>query len=81
MFSKNDSTSFRCCPEWTGWRLSVKRPPNAVLVVDEAGRIQRANRNVPNVLGYEPGEIEGMVVEELLELAKAGTYLLVTMNL
>lgn len=44
----------------------LEASPNAVLVVDTSGRIQRANRNVPAVLGYEPDEIEGMVVEELL---------------
>jgi PAS domain S-box-containing protein len=44
----------------------LEASPDAVLVVDEEGVIQQANRNVPMVLGYSPTEIEGKVVEELL---------------
>lgn len=40
--------------------------PDAVLIVDEEGVIQQANQNVEQVLGYDPDEIEGLVVEELL---------------
>lgn len=44
----------------------LEASPDAVLVVDEKGVIQRANRNVSAVLGYSPTELEGKVVEELL---------------
>lgn len=40
--------------------------PDAVLVVNREGIVERANRHVTDILGYEPQEIEGMVVEKLL---------------
>lgn len=43
--------------------------PDAVLIVDSDGVVQRANRNVPNVLGYSPSDIEGMEVENLFRNA------------
>ncbi len=44
----------------------LEASPNAVLVVDSEGVIRQANRNVRDVLEYRPGELEGMVVEDLL---------------
>ena len=44
----------------------LEASPDAVLVVDDEGVIQRANRHVPEVLGYAPEELEGEDVEELL---------------
>jgi PAS domain S-box-containing protein len=44
----------------------LEASPDAVLIVDSEGIIRRANRNVPDVLGYDSQELEGVVVEELL---------------
>jgi PAS domain S-box-containing protein len=44
----------------------LEASPDAVLIVDEAGVIQTANRHVSEVLGFAPQELEGMMVEELL---------------
>ena len=44
----------------------LEASPDAVLVVDDEGIIQRANRHAHDVLGYSPRELEGEVVEELL---------------
>ncbi|MFB6140270.1 MAG: PAS domain S-box protein [Halosimplex sp.] len=40
--------------------------PDAVVVVDEAGTIVRANERVRDVFGYEPAELEGNPVERLV---------------
>jgi len=40
--------------------------PDAIVIVDEEGRIVRANRRVASVLGYEPDELEGESVERLV---------------
>jgi PAS domain S-box-containing protein len=47
----------------------LEASPDAVLIVDEAGVIQTANRHVSEVLGFAPQELEGMMVEELLREA------------
>lgn len=47
-------------------REVLEASPNAVLAVDEGGVIQKANRNVTDVFGYTPSEIEGAVVEDML---------------
>ena len=47
-------------------RDALQASPDAVLVVDDAGVIQWANRNVPAVLGFSPVDLEGRPVEELL---------------
>lgn len=44
----------------------LEASPNAVLAIDKDGVIREANRNVSDVLGYSPAEIEEMVVEDLL---------------
>jgi PAS domain S-box-containing protein len=44
----------------------LEASPDAVIVVDEEGVIQRANRHAPEVLGFTPEELEGRSVEELL---------------
>lgn len=44
----------------------LEASPDAVLVVDKDGVIQQANRNVAEVLGYSPSELEGELVEVLL---------------
>jgi len=40
--------------------------PNAILVVDEAGLIQRANIQAEKVFGYKPEELHGLPVEALV---------------
>jgi PAS domain S-box-containing protein len=47
----------------------LEASPDAVLIVDEAGVIQTANRHVSEVLGFAPQELEGTMVEELLREA------------
>mgnify|MGYP006295463627 CR=1 FL=1 len=47
----------------------LEASPDAVLVVDEGGVIQRANRKVTAVLGYEPEALLGTAVEGLLREA------------
>jgi PAS domain S-box-containing protein len=47
-------------------REALQASPDAVLLVDDAGVIRWANRNVPSVLGFSPAELEGTSVEELL---------------
>jgi PAS domain S-box-containing protein len=44
----------------------LEASPDAILLVDERGRVLEANQNVEAVLGYTPDELEGMVVETLL---------------
>ena len=40
--------------------------PDATLVVDDDGVVVFANRNVDRVLGYDPADLEGRVIEDLL---------------
>lgn len=47
----------------------LEASPDAVLVVDQDGVIRQANRNVSEVLGYSPSDLEGRVVEDLLREA------------
>jgi PAS domain S-box-containing protein len=47
----------------------LEASPDAVLIVDEGGVIQTANRHVSEVLGFASQELEGMMVEELLREA------------
>ena len=44
----------------------LEASPDTVLIIDEAGVIQTANRHVSEVLGFTPQELEGTMVEELL---------------
>ena len=40
--------------------------PDALVVVDEHGRIAAANRQAEPLFGYAPGELSGLPVESLM---------------
>lgn len=48
------------------FRLTVEASPNAVLLVDRQGRIVLANSRVKTMFGYEPAELVGHSVEQLV---------------
>jgi len=43
--------------------------PDAILVVDEDGRVVRANERVSDLFGYDPAELEGEKIERLVPRA------------
>ncbi len=48
------------------FRELIDFAPDAMVVVDEAGRIRLANRQIEQLLGYEPAELVGQPLELLL---------------
>jgi len=42
--------------------------PSGILVINESGQIEKANRNAAQILGYENKEMEGMMVEDFLDI-------------
>lgn len=46
--------------------LILQTSPNAMLVVDTEGRIQRANRRAEELFGYPEGRLQQVVVEDLM---------------
>ncbi len=48
------------------FRSLLETAPNAIIVVDESGEIQRVNSMVNVILGYQPEELIGQPIEALL---------------
>ncbi|WP_334173904.1 PAS domain S-box protein [Pseudoxanthobacter sp.] len=44
----------------------IEAAPVGLMVIDAQGRIVHANRTALGIFGYEPGELDGMAVEDLM---------------
>lgn len=50
------------------WRFLIEFAPDAIIVVDAAGRIVLANAQAQKLFGYERGDLDGQSVEVLVPL-------------
>jgi PAS domain S-box-containing protein len=57
------------------FRTLLEAAPDAMLVVDGAGRINLLNAQAEELFGYQPGELVGKQVEELVPEALRGDHL------
>jgi PAS domain S-box-containing protein len=55
-------------------RRLVDSAPDAIIVADGSGRIERANPRVQELLGYAPAELEGMDLKRLMPPAAASQH-------
>jgi len=55
-------------------RALVDAAPDGIVVVDETGRIEFANRQMHDLFGYEREELVGLSVDELLPLRFRGAH-------
>jgi PAS domain S-box-containing protein len=61
-------------PPSVSHRLVFEAAPDGILIVDGEGTIREANPQAARMLGYDPGELEGMEVERLVPTSLRGAH-------